>query len=172
MEKKIIIGLFLFTTHPKKGFAAALRRRGAESKDGLPIPYPGSFQATVEIECGDSATPKDRNFLLDMGMSSQLGLIEVFHNYDIVQLNHKPNKDEREVVVNYAMYVPWQIMQGIRMPPSDEGIKYVTQDELAVMLPLRGNFTKKEGVPDRGVIALFEDQILALRTGFRKVKPI
>jgi|AP45_3_1055517.scaffolds.fasta_scaffold00379_4 8-oxo-dGTP pyrophosphatase MutT (NUDIX family) len=170
--KKKVVGLLCFTELPaEKGgkLAVILQIRGDYNHEKeCPESFAGGCQATVN---GSKMSNESDEETLFREAKEELG--EAFSlelwtnpNLDKIRLINRKETD-RVVAVNYALKIPYVFLENIELGQSVDGVRFLTQDELAKIQELE-TFDRDTGVTDDNVVALFTDQIEALQKAFEE----
>lgn len=73
-----------------------------------------------------------------------------------------------EDVANFGVYLPSEFLKVIHLHSASGGLKYIAKGQIAEIKDIR-SFDKQLGVTDRRLIAMFPDEIEALKLAFEKV---
>jgi len=165
VAKKQAVGLFVFTELPEMGLVAVLQRRGEFNHEKMgPESFPGGCQATAHGGVNEGESIQEalyREIREELGESFLIWLLA--HPGTILTLGTFEN--ERTVNTNFFTLVPADLLKKIRLEVASGGITLIRERDLQSVEPLEG-FDRKVGVTDRRVLALFSDDIAALRSAF------
>lgn len=173
-EKKRSVGLVVLTEIPNIGVVALLRRRGKVNpeKEDFRESYPGGCQVTCHGRAEEGESFENALF---REMREEVGfhLVDFPVRHQLVVLVDNPG--EKEDVITYGAMIPWGDMiyalrSRIRLESSSGGLEFLLQSEVDNIQNLR-DFDKRAGVTDLNVIAMFEDEIEAVRLAFEKLVP-
>jgi len=171
-KKKKVVGLLCLTELPaEKGgeLAAILQVRGDynHEREG-PESFAGGCQVTVNGSKMKNESDQDailREAKEELGETFSL---ELWTNPDLDEIRFINRKEtDRVVVVNYVLKIPYNFLENIELGQSVGGVRFLKQSELAKVQELDA-FDRDVGVTDDNVIALFTDQIEALRKAFEE----
>lgn len=181
-EKKRAAGLLVMTELPGMGLVAVLQRRGEFNHEKMgPESFPGAMQLTAwggmkddeeypltaalrecEEEIGKEATSfvVDRiTFLVrhpdDPEKPRSLEYVQEIYYFE----------DEKKLGVAFAVKLPCEFLQEIRLGPSSGGIRLLKEEEIEKIQDLK-NFDKVAGVTDRNVLAMFADAKETIQKAF------
>ena len=159
---KVHAGLVFMTNHPKFGKSAILRVRGVHSRDWKVEPYPGSCQLTLQAKFEEG---KDYLTPLEAAAHATFGIEIVITHDALINLNY--SKKELRLVKNYGMFVPFESLRRMRSSIFDWPIRFVTEHHLSKIQSVE-RYNPQVGIQDSTVIAMFPDEIKALRIAFKK----
>lgn len=159
------IGLIIFENDRTDKLRALCQLRGpwnwevdrAES-------WPGGLQVTCHGKLG---VTEDWEIGLAREAKQELGLSLQFEFAELRLLVHKqPTRDGDEEVKTFGLYSGGQnwVESHVRLHPSSGGLMPIYAHQLSEIRNLRAS--PKETGPPRGVLAMFEDELEALKTGF------
>ncbi len=169
MPQKQSVRIILFTELPEKGFVALLQKRGSynfeEMKDET---RPGGSQPTAHggVEPGETILQALNREIFEELRNAWM---EKDTPNQIVELYRLETPEK--LVVTYGVKIQPEATKKIRLEPSSGGLIPITEAELKSIKDL-DSFDKKLGVPENHTIAVFPDNIEALRKGFEKFRPI
>lgn len=161
-EKKRSVGLIV-TTEIDGELVAILQVRGTFNPEKMkPESWPGACQVTVHGGCNTGENESDalmRETDEELGNDATDFIIPCLANAKIVF----KAEDEKKAVTTTAMRVlnP-DFLKAIRLHAGSGGIRLVSKDDLPKIQDL-SKFDKTEGVIDRRVIAMFPDELEALK---------
>lgn len=144
---------------------AVLQRRGEFNPEKMDDEsWPGACQVTSHGKLNDGEGWVDgliREATEELGRGIEIHL----QNCNWATLREKKGKEHART---YGIIAPPHVLQDIRLEPVSGGMKILKRSELCHILDLRTNFNKTEGVRDRQVIAMFPDEIEAVKAAFEK----
>jgi 8-oxo-dGTP pyrophosphatase MutT (NUDIX family) len=176
VAKKQSVGLVVLTEIPSMGgVVAILQRRGKFNHEKMgPESWPGGCQVT----CHGKVEEVDEGVLDALQRE-----IEEEFGWDAVQeILPDPNQaillsdeeSESERALTYGVLVPPSgfLREGkVSLNASSGGLDFVTRDKVGQIQELR-NFDKRTGVTDLNTIAMFSDEIEAVRLAFEKLNQV
>lgn len=143
------------------GLVAVLQRRGEFSHDKMGLEsYPGACQVTIHgaVEGSESVFEAIyRESSEELGV----GITVVAFPKEVLSLIN----DEKKKIVTYGLLQPPELLKGIRLGPSSGGLGLLTESEVDKIVDLR-KFDKQTGVIDRTIVAMFPDEIEAVKKAF------
>jgi hypothetical protein len=157
------VGLIVMTRiGPEKELFAVLSRRGSrnQEKGWAPESYPGACQVTAH---GKLKPDEDSKEGLLREVQEELG--DVFRR---CVMRHSIDALVEGQKVTYCVLVDSDALNFIRLHPSSGGLEFVKEDQIDDILDLSHFFTKAEGVDSLEIIAMFPDEIEALKLAFEK----
>ncbi len=171
--KKRSVGLVVLTDIPGMGVVAVLRRRGKinPEKDDFHESYPGGCQVTCHGKVKPEDDKEDEALLREAG--EEIGQ-EAAHKL-LVQNRGRLTVlvDDREAnAVTFGIFMPDpDFIHLIRLEVSSGGLELLPQSEIGNIRDLLRDFDKRTGVTDTNVIAMFPDEIKAVRLAFEILAP-
>ena len=172
------ISLIIFTQLKGYGKVAILQARGEFNHERMnPETYPGGTQSTVhggleqnetyiqallretEEELGEKVAQLIKSRLKD--------LKEVYHKGVKIEIKTQTRK-----VKTYAIYIEDpSFIKDIRLSASSGGIRIVTKKDLKNLRSIYEHVKEPRfnGVDERRVIAMFPDELAALKSAFKKI---
>lgn len=170
--KKRAVGLIILTEIPARGgLVAVLQRRGLvnHEKDWNNESFPGACQVTVhgELEGVESFTEAlEREVLEELGEEFQAAV------YNSGKMNGFKLivrvKTDRKEVETFGLFVQREILNLVRLGPSTGGLRFVTRNAEISDL---NEFRKDDGVTHSSIVAMFPDEIEAVRKAFEIFSP-
>ena len=168
LKKSKVAGVIVFTHtfHMKEGeLVALLHRRGRwnlETGKQELYPYCCEVSAHGKVlneDDGDCFHAAMREAERELGpvFAKILGVLKD----NVFVLCDSPTK------VTYGIVVPPDTLRHIRLEASAGGMELVSRDELSGIQNIM-NFSKSDGVIDLSVIAMYTDEVKALKAGFKK----
>jgi hypothetical protein len=168
LENIKVAGIIIFTHtfHKKEGeLVALLHRRGRWNLEtGRQELYPYGCEVSahgkvLDEDEGDRFHAAMREVERELGplFAKVIGV----HINDISILCDSPTK------ITYGIILPPDVLKYIRLEASAGGMELISQDELVNIQNLM-NFSKADGVTDLGIIAMYADEVEALKAGFKK----
>lgn len=159
------------------GLVAILQKRGDFNHEKMePESWPGACQLTAHGKCEENESMIDA---LIREVQEELegpdipfervrgfGMIIKFEADKLTELNRV--ESETSEVVNYGVRVANSLIPMFRLSPSTGGLRLVHRVELASVIDVR-SFDKIAGVPLRATIAMFPDELDAVKIAFEKV---
>ena len=194
--KKRSVGLVVLTEVPGMGVVALLRRRGKynyeKEKEGFRESCPGSCQVTchgkvkswdedgdliIDRELGPDDHMETDPEALFRELKEELGKTA---GTDILKSTPDGGDpivlmdDVESNAVTFGVFYPpknlaW-LLQVIKLESSTGGLEFLPQSEVDNIRNLR-DFDKDTGVTDLNIIAMFRDEIEAVRRAFEKLVP-
>lgn len=164
-KNKKSVGLIVITKHPQTSDPiAVLVRRGKynHEKGWSKESYPGACQVTVHGKLESEESPIEALF---REIREELG--DVFLRI-VKKLTDPPRlvwEDAEMGVRTYGVAVHHSALSFIALGPSSGGLQFVTCEEVKDILNLR-TFDKSIGVKDVDTVAMFPDEIEALKAAF------
>lgn len=171
--KRKIVGLIILTDLPGEGgLVAVLQRRGISNheKNWERESRPGGYQVTAH-----GGLKGNEGFLeaLKREVKEELGdrfFDEISLPYwrfvdSLIVLVHDENDPEREVLT-YGIFLPNDVLKLIRLNPSTGGLRFISSGGVDSIVDLWG-FDKIKGVEDSNIVAMFPDEIAALKMAFK-----
>lgn len=166
------MGLVVLTEvpgNPGPALVAVLQRRGEWNTEKMaPESYPGACQVTVhgKVEKGESpSSALFREIDQELGAEAleflRRGALGPEHDFPELLKEETPDK----LVITWGMKVPCELLRVIRLGPDSGGLRLLEREEVAFIANLN-NFDKKEGVMDRTDVAMFPDEIEAVKKAF------
>lgn len=170
MAKKVSVGLVVLTDVPDMGGrVAVLQRRGEFNHEKMkPESFPGACQVTAhgKVEEGENRFEAlGREFIEELGKA--VGDLIFRLGASPVELSRIVTEEKE--AVTYGALFPATFLQSVKLNPSSGGLVLLTEDKVDSIQDL-GSFDKKEGVTDRRVIAMFPDEIEAVRQAFAQIR--
>ncbi len=163
MSQQASVGLLVFTELPNLGLCAVLQRRGEfNTEKTAPESWPGGCQVTAhgKLEEGENFEDAIRREIAEELGAGFFGQCYPFFGR-LVEANRSetPNK----IVVTFAIRVDVSALKHIRLGPDSGGLVYFPLTRSISDITDLTAFNKTTGVPDRATIAMFNDEIEALR---------
>lgn len=165
-EKKRSVGLIVTTTEEYKPEQKAfLQIRGLYNVEkGFPESWPGGCQVTVHGGCNpleDDFVALYREIEEELGLEAARILKEYMDTLSMTKIF--THEDEKKVVTTFAIRVPdLFFLKAVRLHASSGGIRIVTKEDIPNIQDLT-KFNRVEGVFDRRVVAMFPDELEALK---------
>lgn len=168
-EKKRSVGLIVTTTEdyePEQ--VAVLQIRGLYNVEkGFPESWPGGCQVTVHGGCNpleDDFVALYREIEEEFGLEAACILREYMHPLSTTKIF--THEDEKKVVTTFAIRLPdLTFLKAVRLHASSGGIRIVNVEDIPNIQDLT-KFDRREGVVDRRIIAMFPDELEALKKAF------
>lgn len=176
-NKKRSVGLVVLTEVPGLGVVVVLQRRGKNNPEKfeegkINESYPGGCRVTCHgrvrgIYC-DERDALYRKSLEEIGKDASFFVLTFFNQF--VELVRHEGDDESSVIFGFVVHNGVEFLKKIRLHPSSGGLELLSQGEVRNIRNL-GDFDKRVGVTDSGVIAMFPDEVEAVRLAFEKLVP-
>lgn len=146
---------------------AVLSRRGYVNEKGEPESYPGCHQVTChggleEVDGGDFHKAIVREAEEELGRTFSDWL-----KYDILLAVVNRLQTEDKLVVTFGALVPRAVLSYIYLPSNTGGLLRVTAEEFERRVTPITKEMRKSGPPDMESIAMFPDEIEAVRKAFK-----
>ena len=182
--KKRSVGLILIIDVPGYGRVAVLQKRGEFNHETMkPESWPGACQVTVHGGRNDGDSYPYGTLLRETGEELSEDFLDALYVYcfgEEVDLDNPPELDFKEITTEvaavdtdtqeartYAMYVSDPgVLKSIRLNASSGGLRLVTEFQIECAHSLEDGFNKYDGVRVRDFIAMFPDELDAIKKAF------
>lgn len=169
-EKKLSVGVMvLLTDVPNMGRAALLQRRGEFNHEKMaPESWPGACQVTAH---GKVEVYETCEQALYREISEELGALAVqvirAQGAKVPEIYH--HATDQKTVFTYGMVLPASLLKCVQLGPSSGGLVLMPENQVDIIQNLN-LFDKTEGVRDRKIVAMFPDEIEAVKKAFEILK--
>ena len=182
--KKRSVGLVMLTDVPGYGRVAVLQKRGEFNHETMkPESWRGACQVTVHGGFNEGDGYPFGTLLRETGEELSEDFLDALYVYcfgEEVDLDNPPELDfgkiTTEVAVvdtdaqearTYAMYIDDpNVLMSIRLNASSGGLRLATEYQIECAHSLKDGFNKDDGVRDRDLIAMFPDELDAVKKAF------
>ncbi|MDP3999673.1 MAG: NUDIX domain-containing protein [bacterium] len=173
MADKRSVGLVMITEIPEMGRVAVLQRRGEFNHEKMgPESWPGGCQVTAHGKVEENETFERalfREIVEELGENLKHALMALRSSDDMPMREVMRSEKGRHEKVTLAVKVPMDFLGYIRLGPSSGGLVLLPETRLDEIKWLT-DFGKDVGVTDRRIIAMFPDEIEAVRRAFEVLK--
>lgn len=165
VKKELIVGLLVIVKVGNEGMAV-LQRRGEFNHEKMgPESWPGGCQVTVLGGGRAGETPLQAMW---REISEELGErvtdFMLLRNFLVKLLDKEEGNQQKKI---FGVIESNYLLTIIRLHPSTGGLVLLPESKVEEIQDLT-QFDKKEGVTDRKVIAMFPDEIEAVRKAFEQ----